>query len=156
MKKFIFLSLLALATMQVSFAQNKAVAKFTSETFPAISGQPNSIDTVVTTGSAVTKNQKLKSTRSASVFSVQVTATKISGTTAGIVRLYGSNDGVAWFRVKEGAALAAGDSLNLSNTASPQTIVFTDKPGRYLWYRAALTGSGTASTKFESTAVAAP
>jgi len=146
MKKFIFLSLLAFATMQVSYAQlSKAVADFKSETTGKL------LDTVV---NATTKFQQVKVSKSASAVYFQATATKISGTTAGIVRLFGSNDGIAWKRVTATGTLSAADSLNLANVATPQTIFFKDAPSQYLFYRVSVAGSGTASTQFRSVAVA--
>ncbi|MBO9611060.1 MAG: hypothetical protein J7619_00110 [Dyadobacter sp.] len=145
MKKFIFLSLCMVLIALSTFAQTKGVSSFTSE------ANSTKIDTVV---NATTKYQVLKAANSGDILTVQVTATKISGTTTGgIIRLYGSNDKVAWVRVKEGAALAAADSLILTNVSTPQTIVFTEKPGRYLWYRVAVLGAATSSTKFSSVAV---
>ncbi|MCF0074045.1 hypothetical protein LZD49_26420 [Dyadobacter sp. CY261] len=144
MKKSIFLSLCMVLLALSSFAQQKGVSKFKSEV------NSTTIDTVV---NATTKYQLFQSANAGNILTVQVTATKISGTTAGVVRLFGSNDKVAWVRVKEGAALAAVDSLNLANASTPQTIIFTEKPGRYLYYRVGITGSGTASTKFSSVAV---
>lgn len=144
MKKFLgFVAALVLLS-GACFAQ-KAVASFKSETTQKTS------DTLV---NATTKYQRLSVTKPADVLSIQVTATKITGTTAGVIRLFGSNDGEAWVRVKDGAALAAGDSLNLSNVSTPQTILFTDKPSRFLYYRVGFVGSGTQSTRFKTTAVA--
>lgn len=145
MKKLLNILTFLLLTVSVSIAQ-KAVVSFDSET------NSTKIDTVV---NATTKNQVLKVSKAADILSIQVTATKISGTTAGVVRLYGSNDKVAWVRIKAGASLAAVDSLNLANVSPAQTIIFYDQPSRYLWYRAALTGSGTASTQLKTVAVAA-
>jgi hypothetical protein len=146
MKKLLF-AVAALCLLSfTSFAQTKAVSSFISE----LNG--TKADTVVNTA---TKYQVIKATSPASVLSIQVTATKISGTTAGVVRVFGSNDKVAWVRLLQGAALAAGDSLNLTNVANAQTKFFFDQPGRYLYYRVGVTGSGTASTKFSAVAVGA-
>ncbi|MCF2517141.1 hypothetical protein [Dyadobacter sp. CY351] len=145
MKKLAFL-LIGLCFASVStFAQTKAVSSFISEY------NGTKIDTVVNAG---VKNQILKATRGASVLSIQVTATKISGTTAGVVRVFGSNDKQAWIRVQEAAALGAADSLNLANVAT-QTKLFKEQPSKFLYYRVAVTGSGTQSTKFITTAVGA-
>lgn len=146
MKKFIFLTVVALATMQASFAQTKAVAKFKS----VYNG--TAIDTAVNTQ---IKNMDLKVTKPADVITIQAIATKISGTTAGVVRAWVSNDGINWTRFKEGASLAAGDSLNLANATGAQQIIFTDRPSRYLFYRVAISQAGTASTKFSAVAVSA-
>jgi hypothetical protein len=146
MKKLLSsLALLVLVSTSAFSQQFKAVAPFLSET------TGKDLDTLV---NATTKNQKVKITVSASTLYIQATATKISGTTAGVVRLFGSNDGVAWKRVIVGGSLAAVDSLNLANVATPQTIFFSDAPSKYLFYRVAVTGAGTASTQLMAIAVA--
>jgi hypothetical protein len=145
MKKLIGLVAFMVLLCTTSFSQQlKAVAPFLSET------TGKTLDTLV---NATTKNQKVKVTASASKLFIQATATKISGTTAGVVRLFGSNDGIAWKRITAGASLAAVDSLNLANVATPQTIFFTDTPSQYLFYRVSVTGSGTASTQLRAIAV---
>lgn len=146
MKKLIgLLAFTVLLSTQCFSQQLKAVAPFLSET------TGKELDTLV---NATTKNQKVKVGSSASTLYIQATALKISGTTAGVVRLFGSNDGIAWKRVIAGGSLAAVDSLNLANVSTPQTIFFADTPSKYLFYRVAVTTTGTQSTQLRTTAVA--
>jgi hypothetical protein len=144
MKRIFFLAVLACLGFSFCQAQPKGVSSFISET------NFTKIDTVV---NATTKGQILKAVNSATILNLQVTATKISGTTAGVVRAFGSNDKVAWERLTATGTLSAADSLNLTNVSTPQTKFFKDSPSKYLWYRVTVTGTGTASTKFSTVAV---
>lgn len=140
----ILLSLCLISTLCVG--QQKGVSGFVSES------NRTKIDTVV---NATTKSQILQTVNPATVLSIQVTATKLTGTTAGVVRLFGSNDNEAWERITATGTLSAADSLVLTNISTPQTKFFRDNPSRYLWYKVTVQGSGTATTKFKTTAVSA-
>ena len=76
--------------------------------------------------------------------------TKISGTVAGVVRLFGSIDGVTYARI------AATDSLNATNVAS-QGKLFNVLPSGgkwpYKYVRVSYTGTGTMSASFTSRAL---
>lgn len=121
----------------------KAVAPFKSETTGKL---------IDTTANATTKCQILEIKTYWTSNNVQVTATKVSGTAAGVVRLWVSNDKVGWLRSTATGTLAATDSLNLANVAGPQFKFFEVSP-KYAFYRACLTGSGTQATAFATTAV---
>ena len=144
MKRLSVLLILGMFSFTAALAQNKAVAEFNSET---------NLTTIDTVTNATVKNQVVKISNGWTTTNVQVTATKISGTAAGVVRIFGSNDKVAWERLTATGTLAATDSLNLANVSTPQTKFFA-VPGKYLWYRAAVTGSGTHTTQFRTTVVA--
>lgn len=146
MKRLLTLLVCVCLISTACFSQTKSSARFLSETTGADSS------TVV---NAALENQVVKVTRSATLLYFQVTATKVSGTTAGVIRLYGSNDKLAWKRVTATGTLAAGDSLNLANVTTRQSIIFKDNPSNYLYYRVGIQGSGTASTRVISTALVA-
>jgi len=84
---------------------------------------------------------------------VTATAVKATGTPGGVVRLFGSNDKVSWTRFTASGTLAAGDSLILTNVATPQSITFKETASNYLYYRLTLTGSGTQTTAYTTTLV---
>lgn len=82
-----------------------------------------------------------------SVVAIQPVVTKISGTAAGVVRLFGSLDGVNFVRVN------ATDSLNVANVSTAQTKIFTVAPSSYSYYRIGYTGTGTMACKLQSLAI---
>lgn len=82
------------------------------------------------------------------VVSIQPLVTKISGTTAGTLRLFGSLDGTNYTRIN-----ATTDSLVLTNVAGVQTKIFVVPNSPYSYYRVQVTGSGTQSTKVQAFAI---
>lgn len=140
------LVLLTTACFSQNFAQTKSVSRFTSE----LTGADSS-----TVTNAVTENQIVKVAKPSAVLQIQVTVRKVSGTTGGVVRLFGSNDRLAWKRITATGSLAATDSLNVANVTAPQTIFFKDAPSNYLFYRVSLQQTGTAVSRLVSTAVSA-
>lgn len=77
---------------------------------------------------------------------VTATATKISGTVAGVIRLVGSYDGTNWVRVNPT------DSLIATNVATNyKTFSITSYPYNYLAVQ--YTGSGTMSAIFKGYAI---
>ena len=100
-------------------------------------------DTVVNTA---VKNQSLPISVVNNAVSVQSVITKISGTVAGVVRLYGSLDGINYVRV------LPGDSLVASNVAVQSKVFVVTFPA-YSYYRIGYAGTGTMSAKLNSIAV---
>ncbi len=138
--------LISTACFSQTYAPTKSVARFTSE----MTGLDSS-----TVTNAVTENQFVKVAKPATTLWIQSTVRKVSGTTAGVIRLYGSNDKIGWKRITATGTLAAGDSLNLANVTTPQVIFFKDAPSNYLYYRVSLQQTGTAVSRLVSTAVSA-
>lgn len=101
-------------------------------------------DTVV---NAATSNLQLPIAGYQNVVSVQAFVTKLTGTTAGVVRLYGSLDGTNYVRAN------ATDSLILANAAGVQTKIFIVKDNPYAYYRIGTAGSGTQTTKVQAYAI---
>lgn len=137
MKKLLLLAI-ALVTM-ISFASAQSssgsiVLKSTPSHVPT--------DTVVNTA---TKTQSGKISIVNSKVGIQVDLTTISGTPAGVVRLFGSMNGSKFVRILPGDSLLVG-----VNKLSKQFIV-TDP--LYTDYQVQFVGSGTHSTKINSVAV---
>ncbi len=68
--------------------------------------------------------------------SFQSVVTKVSGTPAGTVKLYGSLDGTNFVNI------ASTDSLIITNVAKC-THIWNVAPSKYLWYRLVAVGAGT-------------
>lgn len=144
MKKFLFASLLMLVSI-ATFGQREIILK--SDVTGKTSAQALG-DTVV---NATAKTQSSVSMPAAwNTVGVTVAITKISGTVAGVVRLFGSIDGVTYARI------AATDSLNATNVAS-QGKLFNVLPSGgkwpYKYVRVSYTGTGTMSASFTSRAL---
>jgi len=98
-------------------------------------------DTVTNTG---VKLQKIN-TKSASVGAlVQVNILKLTGTSAGVVRLFGSVDGTNFIRINKT------DSLNVANVTPVQPVIFDVSPNKYPFYQVQVTGSGTSTYTVKS------
>lgn len=89
-------------------------------------------DTVVNAG---TEYATLKVANSGSNVSVQIVATKISGTVAGTAVLQASNDGVNYVSI-------GADTLTLTNVTT-NTHLWSVSANPYIYYRVKVTGSGT-------------
>ena len=88
-------------------------------------------DTITNTGTA---SKIIKVTGGYSTLSIQPIITNVSGTGAGTVTIYGSNDGVNY--------LALGDTLGARNTTTTTKLFKYDLP-EYTYYKVTFTGSGT-------------
>lgn len=136
MKKYIMVTMGALLLL--------CGAAMAQATNPIRMNNPNalSIDTVNNTtveGPTITVSGSCKTV------SFVIKFTKISGTVAGTVQLYGAN--------KPGAVAAdyaaVGSSKTNTDVAS-QTWVFDDTPKRYAFYKLVITPTGTMSASYEA------
>lgn len=80
------------------------------------------------------------------VLTIQTVVTKISGTTAGAVYLYGSLDNVNYVRI-------ATDSLLLANVSTAQSKIWNVNPSTVQYYQLKVVPSGTQSTKIVTKAI---
>lgn len=135
MKKALFSLILALM-VACSYGQ-------TSEIVLRTSGGAVT-DTVANTG-AGTISARVFGAQSA--VALQAVLKKVSGTTAGTVRLFASIDGVNYDRINKT------DSLVASNVASQSKIFLVQTPA-YNYYRIVYVGSGSHSTVLSATALA--
>ena len=97
-----------------------------------VSDYGNNSDTATNTGTAYVQ---ITANNSYAQASFQVVVTKISGTAAGTVILYGSLDGTNF------NAIGADTLTNTNVTTNTHVFILTYNP--YKYYRAVLTGSGT-------------
>lgn len=138
MKKYI-LALALVLTAMVSMAQEFKEVDFRSST------NTTTTDTVTNAG------VKLLVTPSTPQFyntvGVGVVVTKISGTSAGVVRLMGSLDGINYFRVNPT------DSLNVGNVTPAQSKAFIVTSYAYKYLGVQYTGTGTMAAKITSKAL---
>ena len=101
-------------------------------------------DTVVNTTAKTIASPKIESFYD--LVGVEVRITKVSGTVAGTLRLFGSYDGTNWVRVN------ASDSLIVPNTATAyKSFTVTSYPYRYLGVT--YTPTGTMSAKMRASAL---
>lgn len=77
------------------------------------------------------------------VLSIQTTVTKVTGTPAGTVVLYGSLDGVTY------DTIPSTERFTITNV-STQTIVWPLGVSNYAYYKVLTTGSGTQSSRVKS------
>lgn len=82
----------------------------------------------------------IKAVGAYNIVSIQPVVTKISGTVAGTVVLYGSLDGINY--------VSTGDTLANTNITTNTTIWFV-QPSKYLYYRARAVGVGTMAASFK-------
>lgn len=134
MKKILTLIVAFALSVTMAFAQTGSGKLLSSPTHVPT-------DTVVNTA---TKNQSI-AVGIGKVATIQTTLTKISGTAAGVVRLFGSLDNVNWVRVNPT------DSLTMTDVAT-KTKAFVVTPGAFTYYRIGYTGVGTMSVKLNSQA----
>lgn len=136
MKQFLFSALAVLFLTVNLFGQNKEV------TFKGANGIV--VDTVSNTN---TKSITARVSGYQDVIAIQPVLTKISGTTAGTVRLFGSVDGANYVRIN------TTDSLVASNVAS-QSKIFLVTNHAYEFYRITYVGSGTHVTTLKALLIA--
>lgn len=78
---------------------------------------------------------------------VQIVATKISGTVAGTISLLGSLDGVNYKAYTLSEVATAGHTFTATDVAS-QTFIWRLQDNPYLYYRVSWTGAGTMAARF--------
>lgn len=108
------------------------------------------LDTVTNAGS---KTQKVPVAGFQNVVSIQTLLVSKTGTPAGFVKLYGSNNGTTFVRIPTLSATGttAVDSLKVDvNTLSKVWIIPIHA---YTYYQAVFTGSGTQSTTMQNYAI---
>lgn len=116
--------------------------------------------TTDTLTNAATSNVQLPISGYQSTISVSAYVTKLTGTTAGTVFLYASNDGTNYKRipsVKDDGTVGK-DSLILANTAGVQEKQFklvqsTGAAPAAAYYQIRTVGSGTQTTKIQAYAI---
>jgi hypothetical protein len=104
-----------------------------------------SSDTTVDTGVTYLTSPQVKSPTS--IVTVQVVATKISGTVAGTISLQGSLDGTNFKAITLTEASTAGPTYTATDVAS-QNFIWRLSQNPYAYYRVSWTGAGTMSAKF--------
>ncbi len=139
MKKLLSFALMVLMVTSMAFAQTttgKASMKSTSthvDTDTAVNTTPK-LQKLFTTGNATN-----------TIMSFQCDLTTISGTPAGVIRLFASNNGSRYNRILPTDSLIV-DAAHLSKTFVVTNPIYTDY---YIQY----TPSGTVSMKMNSVAV---
>lgn len=95
---------------------------------------------------ATVKTQYASITGFQNIVTIQTELTKISGTTAGAVYLYGSLDNVTYVRLVP-------DSLLLSNVSTVQSKIWLVQPSSVQYYQVRVVPSGTQSTNIKTYAI---
>lgn len=137
MKKLLTLAIALVTMVSFASAQSSSGSVFLKST-------PAHVPTD-TLANAGTKTQTAQISVINSKVGIQVDLTTISGTPAGVVRLFGSMNGTRFQRI------LATDSLNVNVNALTKQFVVTDP--LYTHYQVQFIGSGTQSTKINSIAV---
>lgn len=101
-------------------------------------------DTVTNTG---TGYLSVRNPGAKSGTTVQIVATKISGTVAGTISLLGSVDGINYKAFTLAEASTAGHTFTATDVAS-QNFIWRLNDNPYLYYRVSWTGSGTMAARF--------
>lgn len=148
MKKLLLLSC-ALLFMAVSTHAQSGYLKRASDS-----------KTTDTLSNAATSNVQLAITGYQGQVSIQSFHTKLTGTTAGTVFLYASNDGTTYNRIPsvKSDGTVGRDSLILANSAGIQSKFFTlasptlGQPA-YSYYQIRTVGTGTQTTKVQAFAI---
>jgi hypothetical protein len=130
MKRFLTLAILVTGLSVASFAQANSGYMKSSPTHA-------NTDTLT---NAATVTQTIAIPGYNAVVTIQPVITRVTGTAAGVVRLFGSIDGTNYVRVNPT------DSLLMTNVAT-QSKIFTISPSAYTHYRITVAGSGTQSSR---------
>lgn len=109
----------------------------------SVSSRTATLDTI---SNATVKTQYASITGFQNIVTIQTVVTKISGTTAGAVYLYGSLDNVNYVRI-------ATDSLLLANVSTAQSKIWLVAPSQVQYYQMRIVPSGTQSTKIQTYAI---
>ena len=147
MKKLTLFCGLLIALSAFTIAPVKAQsAYFISQT------NGTTLDTVTNTG---TRLQKLPIAGYQDNIGIQVKLTNLTGTIAGVVRVYGSTDGVNFVRIptqKDDGSIAI-DSLNVNANATSKLFRIPPKQSHCTYYQVGFTGSGTEATTIKTFAI---
>ncbi|CAG5001852.1 hypothetical protein DYBT9275_02754 [Dyadobacter sp. CECT 9275] len=148
MRKLAIFTLLSLffliGALDAAHAQVKDKDKSESRFLPLISKTTGK--TIDTLSNATTKRQTVKAEGYYNTVSIITTLKKNSGTMAGKLYFQLSHDGIHFARA------GGADSLTVTNVDS-LSKEFNISPSRALFYRIEFVGSGTQSTRFNSTAI---
>lgn len=128
MKKFILIAAISFASLTISATFNEAKAQVVTMT--------GSGDTVVNTETEYI----LYKAPTNYVVSIQLQATKLSGTAAGTATIQGSIDGVSYVAIP-------GQTVDTLTNVTSQGYLWTFSPSPYVYYRIAITGSGTMAVR---------
>lgn len=141
MKKLFTLAIALIMTVSLASAQSSSGSTILRST-------PTHVPTD-TVSNAGTKSQYAKISVINSKVGIQVDLTTISGTPAGVIRLFATiNDGST---TKKYVRILKTDSLVVGTTALSKQFIITDP--LYTDYQVQFVGSGTQSTKMNSIAV---
>lgn len=136
MKKFFYLFLAVVLIMTTASVAKSQVVRFRSDSTGAVYD---------TTSGSSTESQYAVFNGTGKSVAVQVMWTRLSGTAAGTMYLYASNDGSNY--------VATGDSATISNAASGGVLLKTFAPLPWLYLKVVYAGSGTMSVKWNTTAM---
>jgi len=147
MKKYILGLFLAL-TVFASYGQLTGNLRNTTHMKTSLS---STVDSVVVTNTA-TAHLYIGFTAKKAL-SVQALITKASGTGAGTMTLYGSNDGINYFAVTDATSTPTVTTYTVTDAgtyAAPQTTKWDLGFHKYAAYRLTHVGSGTMVTRFKA------
>lgn len=140
MKKLILLALIAI----VAFSANAQVVTMYNPgtTYSLARLQTTSVtrDTVTNTGTGYVNCKILKGD---GAITIQATVTKVSGTVAGALQLWGSIDGVAYSILNTIETQTAVASATATDTAGSKAYTWRFASSPFLYYRIVHTGTGT-------------
>lgn len=145
MKRFVILVALTAFTLSAAFSQ-------TAPTVPANLGGVTTGNLKSTPTHAVgdtltdagTKSQIIWLKNYVGIVTIQTTLTRLSGTLAGTVALYGSVNNVGYSLIDT--------ATTLTNVAS-KVLLWKIAPSHFEYYKVVMTGSGTQSVKIISPAI---
>lgn len=145
MKKFTILIALSL-TLFVGVVAKAQSAYFVSTT------TGKTLDTVTNAGA---RSQKLAVAGFQNVVALQINLAQLTGTAAGFVRVYGSEDGLSFVRIPTVVAgnTTAIDSMEVANNAVGLHKIFIIPVHAYTFYQVTFTGSGTQTTTLQTFAI---
>jgi hypothetical protein len=142
MKKFILLAVFVIVAVSASAQQ------YVLNT--VVDGSGATFNTVVNAATA-TLSYRCPSKNVGTSSVIQVVATKASGTIAGTLSLFVSNNGVDW---KAATIAEAGTALNTytATDVASQTFLWRLTGAPYLYYQVSWTGAATMNATFTATA----
>lgn len=146
MKKLTLFCGLLIALSAFTFVAKAQSAYFVSQT------NGTTLDTVTNTG---VRLQKLPIAGYQDNIGIQVICTNLTGTIAGVVRLYGSDDGIKFVRiptVTDAGAIAI-DSLKVDVNTTSKIFRIPIAGSFYTYFQTGFTGSGTEATTFKTYAI---
>lgn len=145
MKKFLFLFACLIGCLTANTAS--------AQSFTLLSPHGGTTDSVTDAGTNYLTKQI---NGAASVVTVQLVITKISGTAAGTAVLQGSINGTNYVTLHYATGGATtgsqNDSFTLTNVTT-QSVSWVIAPSHYNYYRVSVTGSGTQLLRLAATAI---